>query len=48
MRPSAQLRRLWRAQLRLRVMAGVVIVMLLAIAADGRAGGNRNDPFIRV
>jgi two-component system, OmpR family, sensor kinase len=33
MRPSALLRRLWRAQLRLRVMAGVVIVMLLAIAA---------------
>jgi hypothetical protein len=31
--PSAVLRRLWRAQLRLRVMAGVVIVMLLAIAA---------------
>jgi hypothetical protein len=33
MRPSALLRRLWCAQLRLRVMAGVVIVMLLAIAA---------------
>jgi two-component system OmpR family sensor kinase len=33
MRPSALLRRLWRAQLRLRVMAGVVIVMLVAIAA---------------
>jgi two-component system, OmpR family, sensor kinase len=33
MRPSALLRRLWRAQLRLRVMASVVIVMLLAIAA---------------
>ena len=33
MRPSALLRRLWRAQLRLRVMADVVIVMLLAIAA---------------
>jgi len=33
MTPSALLRRLWRAQLRLRVMAGVVIVMLLAIAA---------------
>jgi two-component system, OmpR family, sensor kinase len=33
MNPSALLRRLWRAQLRLRVMAGVVIVMLLAIVA---------------
>jgi two-component system, OmpR family, sensor kinase len=33
MTPSALLRRLWRAQLRLRVMAGVVIVMLLAIVA---------------
>ena len=33
MRPSALLRRLWCAQLRLRVMAGVVIVMLVAIAA---------------
>jgi hypothetical protein len=33
MRPSALLRRLWRAQLRLRVMAGVVVVMLVAIAA---------------
>jgi two-component system OmpR family sensor kinase len=33
MRPSALLRRLLRAQLRLRVMAGVVIVMLVAIAA---------------
>ena len=33
MRPSALLRRLWRAQLRLHVMAGVVIVTLLAIAA---------------
>jgi len=33
MRPSALLRRLWRAQLRLRVMAGVVIVMLAAIVA---------------
>ena len=33
MGPSALLRRLWRAQLRLRVMAGVVTVMLLAIAA---------------
>jgi two-component system, OmpR family, sensor kinase len=33
MSPSALLRRLWRAQLRLRVMAGVVIVMLVAIAA---------------
>jgi two-component system OmpR family sensor kinase len=33
MRPSALLRRLWRAQLRLRVMAGVVIVMVVAIAA---------------
>jgi len=31
MRPSALLRRLWRAQLRLRVMAGVVIVMLVTI-----------------
>jgi len=35
MRPSALLRRLWRAQLRLRVMAGVVVVMLVAIAAFG-------------
>ena len=33
MRPSALVRRLWHAQLRLRVMAGVVIVMLLAIVA---------------
>jgi two-component system OmpR family sensor kinase len=33
MTPSALLRRLWGAQLRLRVMAGVVIVMLVAIAA---------------
>lgn len=33
MSPSALLRRLWRAQLRLRVMAGVVVVMLLAVAA---------------
>jgi two-component system, OmpR family, sensor kinase len=33
MRPSALLPRLRRAQLRLRVMAGVVIVMLVAIAA---------------
>jgi hypothetical protein len=32
MSPSALLRRLWRAQLRLRVMASVVIVTLLAIA----------------
>jgi len=33
MKPSALLRRLWRAQLRLRVLAGVVIVTLLAIVA---------------
>ena len=33
MRPSALPRRLWRAQLRLHVMAGVVVVMLVAIAA---------------
>jgi two-component system, OmpR family, sensor kinase len=33
MKPSAPLRRLGRAQLRLRVMAGVVIVTLLAIVA---------------
>ena len=33
MKSSALLRRLWRAQLRLRVMAGVVIVTLLAIVA---------------
>ena len=33
MRPSALPRRLWHAQLRLRVMGGVVIVILLAIVA---------------
>ena len=33
MRPSALPRRLWHAQLRLRVLGGVVIVMLLAIVA---------------
>jgi len=33
MSPSALFRRLWRAQLRLRVMASVVIVTMLAIAA---------------
>jgi two-component system, OmpR family, sensor kinase len=33
MKPSALPRRLWRSQLRLRVLAGVVIVTLLAIVA---------------
>jgi two-component system OmpR family sensor kinase len=33
MKPSVLLRRLWRSQLRLRVLAGVVIVTLLAIVA---------------
>jgi hypothetical protein len=33
MRPSALLRRVWRAQLRLKVMAGVVVVTLAALTA---------------
>ena len=45
MRPSALLRRLWRAQLRLRVMAGVATVMLLAIAAFDIGAGRHDAPL---